>query len=133
MSSSRVPARGGGAVGCQPGEEFLAVRRQLKGQYGASGRNREGGRGRIASGLATTNQRAIARAFGATAGPSETLMLLTEAFLIRGTSPAEPKPYFDRESDTVTPTVSEARSFPTPQNAKRGAKQVRGKGENRTS
>ena len=28
------------------------------------------------------------------------------------------------------PTVNEARSFPTLQNAKRGAKQVRGKGEN---
>jgi len=133
VSSSRVPARGGGAVGCQPGEEFLAVRCQLKGQYGASGRNREGGIGRIASGLATTDQRAIAKAFGATARPSETVMLLTEALPIIGTSPAEPKPYFDRESDTVTPTVNEARSFPTMQNAKRGAKQVRGKGENRTS
>ena len=33
----------------------------------------------------------------------------------------------------MTPTVNEARSFPTVQNAKRGAKQVRGKGENRTS
>ena len=133
MSRSRVPARGGGAVGCQPGEEFLAVRCQLKGQYGASGRNREGGRGRIAGGLATTDQRAIARAFGATARPSETVMLLTEAIPIRGTSRAEPKPYFDRESDTVTPTVSEARSFPTLQTAKRGAKQVQGKGENPTS
>ena len=60
-------------------------------------------------------------------------MLLTEALPIRGTSPAEPKPYFDRESDAVRPTVREARSFPTVQNAKRGAKQVRGKGENRTS
>ena len=60
-------------------------------------------------------------------------MLLPEAFPTRGTSPEEPKPYFDRESDTVTPTVSKARSFPTVQNAKRGAKQVRGKGENRTS
>jgi len=59
VSGSRVPARRGGAVGCQPGEEFLAVRCQLKGQYGASGRNREGGRGRIVSGLATTDQRAI--------------------------------------------------------------------------
>ena len=47
-------------------------------------------------------------------------MLLTEA-------------YFDRESDTVTQTVNEARSFPTAQNAKQGAKQLRGKGENRTS
>jgi len=100
------------------------------GQYGASGRNREVSRGRIASGLATTDPQAIARAFGATAKPSRTVMLLTEAFPIRGTSPAEPKPYFDRESDTVTPTVGEARSFPTVQNAKRGAKQVRGKGEN---
>jgi len=131
--SCRVPARGGGAVGCQPGEKFLAVRCQLKGQYGASGRNREGGRGRIASRLATTDQQAIARAFGATARPSETVILLTEAFPIRGSSPAEPKPYFDRESETVTPAVSEARRFPTVQNAKRGAKQVRGKGENRTS
>ena len=115
MSSRRVPARGGGAVGCQLGEEFLAVRCQLKGQYGASGRNRKGGRGRLASGLATTDQRAIARAVGAIARPSETVMLITEAFPIRGTSPAEAKPYFDRESDTVTPTVSEARSFPTMQ------------------
>jgi len=30
--------------------------------------------------------------------PSETVMLLTEDFPARGTSPAEPKPYFDRES-----------------------------------
>jgi len=60
-------------------------------------------------------------------------MLLTEAFPIRGTSPAEQKPYFDRESDTVTATLSQARSFPTAENAKRGAKQVRGKGENPTS
>ena len=133
MSSSRVRARGGGAVGCQPGEEFLAVRCQLKRQYGASGQNREGGRGRIASGLATTDQRAIARALGVTVRPSETVMLLTEAFPIRGTSPAEPRPYFDRESDNVTPTGSEARSFPTVQNPTRGAKQVRSKGENRIS
>ena len=68
------------------------------GQYGASGRNREGGRGRIVSGLATTDQPAIARAFGVTVKPSRTVMLLTQAFPIRGTSPAEPKPYIDRES-----------------------------------
>jgi len=36
------------------------------GQYGASGRNQEGGRGRIANGLATADERAIARAFGMT-------------------------------------------------------------------
>jgi len=33
----------------------------------------------------------------------------------------------------VTPTVNEARSFPTLQNAKRDAKPVQRKGENRTS
>jgi len=32
-----------------------------------------------------------------TAKPSGTVMLLTEAFPIRGMSPAEPKPYFDQE------------------------------------
>jgi len=36
------------------------------GQYGASGRNREGGRRRRVSGLATTDKRPIARAFGTT-------------------------------------------------------------------
>jgi len=58
------------------------------GQYGASGRNREVGAGRIASGLATTDKQAIARSFGTTTKPSETVILLTEAFPIRGTSPA---------------------------------------------
>ena len=33
----------------------------------------------------------------------------------------------------MTQTLNEARSFPTVQNANRGAKQVRGKGENGTS
>jgi len=103
------------------------------GQYGASGRNWEGGGGRIASGLATTDKRAIARAFGMTAKLSGTVMLLTEAFPIRGTSPAEPKPTSTESPDPISPTVKEARSFPTVQNATRGAKQVRGKGENRTS
>jgi len=49
------------------------------GEYGAraSGWNWEVGGGRIASGLALTNKRAIARAFGTTTKPSETVMLLT--------------------------------------------------------
>jgi len=68
------------------------------GEYGATGPNREGGRERIVNRLATTNKRAIARAFGTTAKPSETVMLLTKAFPIRGTCPAESKPYFDGES-----------------------------------
>jgi len=59
--------------------------------------------------------------------------LLTEAFPIRGTSPAKPKPTSTESPDAIALTVSEARSFPTVQNAKQGAKQVQGKGENRTS
>jgi len=39
---------------------------QLNGQYGDSGRNLEGGGARILSRLATTDKRAIARAFGTT-------------------------------------------------------------------
>jgi len=57
------------------------------GQYGATGQNREGGRGRIASGLARTDKRAIARAFGTTTSLDETMMLLTQAFPIKCTSP----------------------------------------------
>jgi len=55
---------------------------------GASGQNREVGEGRIANRLATTEKRAIARAFGTTTRPSGTVMLLTKAFPTRGTSPA---------------------------------------------
>jgi len=40
------------------------------------------------SGLATTDQQARERVFGTTTKLSETVMLLTEAFPIRGTSPA---------------------------------------------
>jgi len=38
--------------------------------------------------LAIADKRAIARAFGTTTKPSGTVMLLTEAFPIRGTGPA---------------------------------------------
>jgi len=58
------------------------------GQYGASGRNRKVDGGRIASGLPRTDKRAIARAFRPKTRPSETVMLLTMALPIRGTSPA---------------------------------------------
>jgi len=60
-------------------------------------------------------------------------MLLTEAFPIRGTSLVEPKPTSTKSPDAISPTVNEARSFPTAQNAKRSAQQVRDKGENGTS
>ena len=57
-------------------------------QCGASGQNREGGRARIANRLPTTDQEAIAGAFGRTTRPSGPMMLLTEAFPMRGASPA---------------------------------------------
>ena len=58
-------------------------------------------------------------------------MLLTESFSIRGTSPAEPKPTSNESPDAILLTVKEARSFPTVQNAKRGANKsgVRGRTE----
>jgi len=43
------------------------------------------------------------------------VILLTEAFPIRGTT-QQAGAYFDQESDTVTPTVSVARSFPAVHN-----------------
>ena len=60
-------------------------------------------------------------------------MLLTEAFAIRGTSQAEPKPTSTESPDAILTTVNQARSFPSVQSAKRGAKQVWGTGEIRTS
>ena len=53
MSSSRVPA-GEEQLGAS-GWRGLAVRCQLMGQDGASGQNRDRVRGRLASGLATTD------------------------------------------------------------------------------
>ena len=44
--------------------------------------------------------------------------------------PCKPRPTLAESPDTVTPTVNEARSFPTAQNPIPGAKQVLGKGEN---
>ena len=60
-------------------------------------------------------------------------MLLTEAFPIRGISPAQPKPTSTKSPDTILVTINEAGCFPTMQSAKRSAKQMRGVGENRTS
>jgi len=58
-------------VGCQPVSSSrvsaggrLAVRCQLRGQYGANGQKQERGGGNIASMLATTNKWAMARALG---------------------------------------------------------------------
>jgi len=92
VSSSGVPAREGGAVWCQPGEEFLAVRSELMGQYGASGRNREGGRGRIMKGLATTDKRARARAFGTTTRPGRDRHVTNRGFPHQRYKPGKPGP-----------------------------------------
>ena len=69
-----------------------AVRCQLMGQYGASGRNREGGRGRIANGLATTNKRAIARAFGTTTRTGRDRDVTNRGFPHQRSKPSKPGP-----------------------------------------
>jgi len=69
MGSSKVPAK-----------------EQKACSNGASGENWEEDRRTTASKLATTDTRAIARAFRTTMKPRGTEMLLTEAFPIRGTS-----------------------------------------------
>ena len=62
------------------------------GQYSASGRNREGDRGRIASGLATTDKRAIARAFGSTTRLGRDLDVTNRGFPHQRYKPSKPGP-----------------------------------------
>ena len=61
-------------------------------QYGASGRNREGGRGRIARGLATTDKRAIARADGTTTRPERDRDVTNRSFTHQRYKPSKPGP-----------------------------------------
>ena len=60
------------------------------GQYGASGRNREGGGGMITNGLATTNKRAIARAFGTTTRPGRDREVTSRGFPHQRYKPSKP-------------------------------------------
>jgi len=69
------------------------------GQYGASGRNREGGRGRIANGLATTDKPAIARAFGTTTTPGRDRDVTNQGFPHQRYKPSKPWP-----TSTESPT-----------------------------
>jgi len=64
----------------------MPAKERKGGRNGASGQNREVERGRIANRLATTDKRAIARAFGRRRDGGGTEMLLTEDFPMRGTS-----------------------------------------------
>jgi len=73
-------------------EEFLAVRCQLKGQYCSSGGNWEWGGGRIASGLATANKRAIARAFGTTTRPGRDRDVTNGGFPYQRYKPGKSRP-----------------------------------------
>ena len=82
MGSSTVPASG----------EGLAVRCQLMGQYGASGRNQEGGSGRLTSGLATTDKQAIARALGMTMRPGRDPDVTNRGFPHHKYNPSKPGP-----------------------------------------
>jgi len=62
------------------------------GQSGASGRNRERGRGRIASGLATTHKQAIERAFGTTTRPGQDRDVTNRGFPHQRYKPSKPGP-----------------------------------------
>ena len=118
--SSRVPAR----------ERRVAVTEQ-RDETERRRRWREGGR--IANTLAKTDKQAIARAFGTTTRPWRDRDVTNRSFPHQRYKPSKPRPTSTESPDAVTPTVNEARSFPTVQNPKRGAKEVRGKGERRTS
>jgi len=65
---------------------------QLMGQYGGSGRNREVGRRRIASGLATTDKLAISRAFGTTTRPGRDRDVNNRGFPHQRYKPSKPGP-----------------------------------------
>jgi len=80
---------------------------------GASGQNREEGAGRIASGIATTDQQAIARAFGTTTIPKQDRDITNRGFPHQRYKPSKLRPTSTESPDTVTPTVNESRSFPT--------------------
>jgi len=62
------------------------------GQYGASGQNGEGGGGRIASGLAATDKRAIARAFGTTTRLGQDRDVTNRGFPHQRYKPSKPGP-----------------------------------------
>jgi len=62
------------------------------GQYGASGRNQEGGGGRLTSGLATTDKRAIARAFGTTTRLGQDCDVTNRGFPHQRYKPRKPGP-----------------------------------------
>jgi len=83
--------------------------------------------------LATTDKQAIARAFGMTTRLRRDRDVTTRGFPHQRYKSGKPRTTSTQSPDTVTPTVNEVRNFPLMQNAKRGAKQVQGKGENLTS
>jgi len=69
------------------------------GQYGASGRTREGDRGRMASALVITDKRAIARGFGKTTRPGRDLDMTNRGFPHHRYKPSKPGP-----TSTESPT-----------------------------
>jgi len=81
----------------------------------SSGQNREEGEGRIVSRLATTDKQATASAFGTTALPRRDRDVTNRGFLHQRYKPSKLKPPSTKSPDILTPTVDEARSFPTVQ------------------
>jgi len=80
VSSSRVPA--GGVSSKVPGKEAL---------WG-QGTKREGGEGKIASRLATTDKRAIPGAFGRTTRPGGDRDVTNQGFPHQRYKPSKPRP-----------------------------------------
>ena len=102
-------------------------------QYNTSGQNREEDGGRIASKLAAADRGVIARAFVTRTKQGGDRDVTNGSIAHQGYKPGKPWPTSTESPDDITPIVNEARSFPPVQHDKRGAKQVRGKREIRTS
>jgi len=84
----------------------------------------------MATKLAAADKRAIERALRITMKLGQDCDVTNRSFPHQRNKPGKPRPTSTESPEAILPTVKEATSFPTMQNAKRGAKQVRGKGEN---
>jgi len=83
--------------------------------------------------LAAADKRAISRAFGRMTKPGRDRDVSNRSFHHQMYKPRKRGPTSTESLDAITPPVNQARSSQTVQDAKRDAKQVRSKRENRTS
>jgi len=73
----------------------------------------------MASKLAAADKRAIARALGTTTKPGRDHVVTNRSFPHQGYKPSKPRPTLTKSPDAIMPTVNQARSIPTVQNADR--------------